>query len=226
MNLTLLKSVCAGLILSISSFANAGAIIPFGIQNDTNVDAIIDDGWSYLYRENAGLTSSIADVFGGLNTNDWIILAGIRNSDNLVLAHAAITWGEFSTYTAFNQTHSFNGADWYYNGKSFGFTAIGDAIIQNTADTSSYVNGNQGLSVHTNYSSGSHGQASFNSQNDAISPTFFGSGWSMGAVRGLNSSNAYDYAIFVGEVQEVPEPSTIAIFALGLLGLASRRVKK
>ena len=153
MNKKLIKSFIAGLALFVTGFANAG-IIPVGIQNDTSVASIMNDGWSYLHRENVGQTSVIADIFGSLDDNDWIIVAGIRNSDNIALAHAAITWGAFSTYTAQNQTHTFNGVDWYFNGKSMGFTAVGDAISQSSADTSSYVNGNQGLTIHTNYSSG------------------------------------------------------------------------
>lgn len=223
MNTKILKAVIASLVLTISSFASA-SLIPYGIQNNTNANTIINDGWSYLYRENAGVTSDISTVFGGLNNNDWIIIAGIRNSDNMALAYAAVTWGEFSTYTTYNQTHSFNGTDWYYNGYSMGFTAVGDAINQSTADTSSYINGNQGLSIHTNYSSGSHNQSSFNNQDSNVSPTNFGSGYRIGAVNGLNSSSSYDFAIFTkSNTQAVPEPSTLAIFALGILGLVSRR---
>lgn len=225
MKLKMLKGAIAGVALSVSCFASAG-IIPFGIQNDTTVSSITNDGWSSLYRENAGVTSNISSVFGGLSNDDWIIVAGIRNSDDMALAHAAITWGEFSTYTALNQTHTFNGADWYYNGYSMGFTAIGDAISQNTADTSSYINGNQGLSIHTNYNGSSHGGIFFNTQDSSISPTDFGSGYRIGNVSNLNSSSAYDFAIFVESAQAVSEPSTLAIFALGLISLASRRFKK
>jgi len=36
-----------------------------------------------------------------------------------------------------------------------------------------------------------------------------------------------DYlTINIGSVNEVPEPSTLAVFALGLMGLASRKLKK
>ena len=220
-----LKAVLVTTVLAVSGFVNAG-IIQSGIQNDIQSSTIIDDGWSYLYRENAGVTSSILDIFGGLDNDDWIIVAGIRNSDDLVLAYAAVTWGELSTYTAKNQTHTFNGADWYFNGNSMGFTAIGDAISQSSADTSSFVNGKQGLSIHTNYNSGSHNTVSTPSQDAGVTPTYFGSGYRMGNVKGLNSSSAYDYAFFVESSQEVPEPTTLAIFALGILGLASRRFKK
>jgi hypothetical protein len=227
MNLKMLKAALVGLVLSVSGFANAG-LIPVGIQNDTSVSSILNDGWSYLYRENVGLTSNISDVFGNLSNNDWIIVAGIRNSDDMVLAHAAITWGEFSMYTTQNQTHTFNGADWYYNGNSMGFTAIGDAINQTSADTSSFVNGNQGLSIHTNYISGSHGQSSFNSQSSAVSPTLFGSGYRVGSAYVGNSGTEHDFAFFVmnSDPATVPEPSTLAIFALGVMGLAARRFKK
>lgn len=220
-----LKIALTGLVLSSSVFSHAG-LIPVGIQNNTSVNSILDDGWSYLYRENSGATSYISDVFGGLSSDDWIIVAGIRNFDDVVLAHAAITWGEFSTYTALNVTHTFNGSDWYYNGYSMGFTAVGDGINQTTADTSAFVNGNMGLSIHTNYDNGSHTNTSGPSQSSSIVPTRFGSGYRMGSVTMGNSSSEYDFAFFVENVNEVPEPSTLAIFALGMIGLASRRFKK
>ncbi|MCC5827296.1 PEP-CTERM sorting domain-containing protein [Alkalimonas sp.] len=202
------------------SFVTRAAIIPVGIVNDIHVNDILNDGWSYLYRENYGVTSEISIVFGELQETDWIYLVGIRNSDDMVLAGAAVTWGAFSTYTALNVTHDFNGASWYFNGYSFGFTAIGDTINQNTADTSSYVGGNQGLSIHTNFDSGSHGTF-FNIQNHLVLPTYFGSGWSAGSVRALNNSSEYDIAFFVGSNPSapVPAPASMAMFGLGLGGL-------
>jgi hypothetical protein len=41
-----------------------------------------------------------------------------------------------------------------------------------------------------------------------------------------NSSAGYDNFVFDTAAQDVPEPSTLAIFALGMIGLASRRFKK
>lgn len=224
-----MKSKVAALIMTLGALmipnAVNAAIIPTGIVNDINVSDILNDGWSYHYRENYGVTSEIASVFGSLTDTDWIYLAGIRNSDDMVLAGAAITWGEFSTYTAVNTTHDFNGAAWYYNGYSFGFTALGDAISQSSADVSAYVNGNQGLSIHTNYDSGSHG-SSFNIQNAGVLPTYFGSGWSAGAVRGLNDSSDYDIAFFVmSDIPSVPAPATLILLAVGIAGLSLTRKK-
>jgi hypothetical protein len=41
-----------------------------------------------------------------------------------------------------------------------------------------------------------------------------------------NTNRHYAWAVLDGDVASVPEPSTLAIFALGMIGLASRRFKK
>jgi len=43
---------------------------------------------------------------------------------------------------------------------------------------------------------------------------------------GYNSSHAINLTLYKDIKMDVPEPSTLAIFALGLMGLASRRFKK
>ena len=64
-------------------------------------------------------------------------------------------------------------------------------------------------------------------------PTFFNFGWdniygiSWDPIGNSDSNNiAIDNFSFSEVSQDVPEPSTLAIFALGMIGLASRRFKK
>ena len=180
------------------------------------------DGWSIHYRENAGLTSSISDVFGGFDKEDWLVIGGVRNSDNMVLAYAAATWGEISTYTTQDEVHTFNGSDWYYNGYSMGFTDVGDPIMQNSADTSPFVDDNKGLSIHTNYADSSHND-SFSLQDHAVEPTYFGSGYRAGSVIFGNSTSSYDWVVLVEDMSQVPEPLPLALMGLGILCLGAKR---
>ena len=73
----------------------------------------------------------------------------------------------------------------------------------------------------------SHGVSSFNNQSFAVSPTHFGSGYRAGSAFVGNSGTTHDFAFFVmDDATAVPEPSTLAIFALGMIGLVLRRTKK
>jgi hypothetical protein len=222
------KLLTATALLFNVNFASA-TVIPVGIKTDTSFTSIVDDGWSVLYRENTGLTSSIADVFGSLSANDWIILGGVRNTDNLVLVHAAVKWGDFSTYTSLNVTNTYNGTAWYFNGNSMGFTAVGDAINQTTADTSAFVNGNLGLSIHTNYFSGSNGQVFSNTQNSNVAPTYFGSGYRFGNQTFGNDATGFDFVVFTEKsVSAVDAPASLILLISGMLMIGVRRfsVKK
>jgi len=81
------------------------------------------------------------------------------------------------------------------------------------------------------------------SEDDICSSEFFGTGrtfcnfrdLSNGAISGapsfittslLAGGSAAESFLVRGQVSDVPEPSTLAIFALGIIGLASRRFKK
>lgn len=185
----MLKAAFAGLILSISGFANAGLI---------TFDGSIDDGtevdhWSFSVT-NSG--TFIFDVLARESGNDFFS-NGVDN-DQL---------------------------------DSYIYLFVNDA---NGALIGKNDDGERG-------SDGSvHGHDSFMTVNLAIGTYLFAIGdYSLSeseARNGLNADNAGSlvgrYSVSISstdgltKVNSVPEPSTFAIFALGIMGLASRRFKK
>lgn len=208
------KATFVAVFLLICNVSNAG-IIPHGVQENVAYNDVTNTwGWDLLYRGDYSASISIDDMFSG--HQDYIMLGAINGDSDTITLLAAVRWSDFITYTADNVTKSLNGAEWYINGDSLGFAGLGDTINQTSADTSS-VNANKRLSWHTNRSSNS----------SSVATDVFG-GWRAGAATGLNGSTAWDRVVFTANanVQSVPEPSTLAIFALGMVGLVLRRTKK
>ncbi|MEH6385288.1 MAG: PEP-CTERM sorting domain-containing protein [Colwellia sp.] len=210
MKFIFLKSALLGAILSISNFANAG-LIPHGVQEDVSYTDVTNSwGWNLLYRGDYASSINVSSMFSG--HQDYIMLGAINGSSNTIKLLAAVKWTDFITHTAQNVTKSLNGAEWYNNGGSLGFAHLGDSIRQGSADTRSE-NAGKRLSWHT---SGGYGTT-------AISVN---GGWRAGSVTNLNNSTSWDRVVFTTNATvDVPEPSTLAIFALGMIGLASRRFK-
>jgi len=78
--------------------------------------------------------------------------------------------------------------------------------------------------VQAAFSTATWGAPTLDSAQTVIARSGFGSGFKFSTGEAhLFSFNAVDVGV---EVSSVPEPSTLAIFALGIMGLASRRFKK
>ncbi len=78
--------------------------------------------------------------------------------------------------------------------------------------------------VQAAFSTVTWGGTSLNTNQTVIKRSGFGSGFTFSTLNAhLFSFNAVDVGV---EVNQVPEPSTLAIFALGMNGFASRRLKK
>jgi hypothetical protein len=233
MNSKLLKSALVGLVLLTSFFvsvASAG-LMPVGVMNDVEYDTVINDwGWEVLYRDNYGACGwgtngcAIDDIFLNVDANDGIMFAGINDNLTTFDVLSAALWSDVSTVTVRNQTNEANGSLWYFNGYSIGFTGLNSIITQNSADTTERSERTR-LSWHASDISGS-------SSNNAAA--YINSGWRSGSNTSLNGSSQFDRVILInrninavsnGQVK-VPEPTTLAIFALGLMGLAVRRNKK
>lgn len=202
----------ASLLLSGMAAQVKAAFIPVGVQNDVAVSTVTGAwGWTQIYRDDYNVYGvPISTVFAG--ASDYVMLGAVNKATDTIHVLAAALTSDVLTYTARDQTHAANGAEWYFNGGSMGFAKLGDSIRQNSADILS-TNGAQRLSWHTN-----GGYAS--------TPTIMNGGWRAGEFIGLNSSTAWEKIVFTASVAPVPEPASIAMWGLGALGLGYARRKR
>ncbi len=216
----MLKAAVAGLVLSLSHVAQAG-VVPVGVQNDINFSTVTADwGWTLCHRSNYGSSVSIADMFGTCN-GSYVMLAGALSSSNKIDTLAAALFSDVTAYTSVNTTRTSNGAQWYFNGYSMGFAGLGDMISQTTADTAG-LNERDRLSWHTSMSAG------YWNQNSALSPLHVYNGWRSGSNYSIYEGTEWERLVFTYNApkNDIPEPSTLAIFGLTLVALGLRRFKK
>jgi len=183
MKLRILKAALAGIILSVSGFANAGLILSdFSENGDTSITF--------------DLTGTISTINSSEN---YLLILGFLDGTNITNLHVSSSWVNNLLGTPGSVMNEYSGfvdsnIIWNYN------STLGlNAAIGNTVDMTFTLFGNFN-SANLELLSGSFGYN--NIQNIRASYTFG------------NNYNA------------VPEPSTLAIFALGIMGLASRRFKK
>jgi len=226
MNIKILKAAVAGLVLSVSGFANAG-IIPFGIQSNVSQATLDGWGWSECHRSSYNANIAESSVTGAC-TGDYLMM-GLW--DFSLGAYGVLGAGETSTVTALTYdsyssdnggttlNNFSNGLNFYRtaNSGSWGFTTntitelnSADILLFNGLQSQNgqvEVNLSTGLSFHTN--SGN-----------------FTDGWAYNTTgSNFTSMSSGDQRVFF-QYTQVPEPSTLAIFALGIMGLASRRLNK
>lgn len=220
---TVLRNTLAGVAFVFATVhANAANYNPTGVQNDVDYNAVINGGWSVVYKGFYGATASIADVFGSIAAGSKVMLAAKQVNSSVfdVLAWAKLE--EVTQYTAYNTTHLANGTEWYYNGGSMGFAGAGDTINQNSAD----INGSawQGSPERDRLSWHTAGQSSY-----GAAPTQIDGGWRAGTNIGLNSSSDWERYVLVANVAPVPEPETYAMLLAGVgmvAAAAARRRRK
>lgn len=210
---------CIISVLSFANTANAGLIVS-GIQENVAYSDVINVwDWDLLYRGDYSESVSFDTVFDG--HQDYVMLGAINGNSNEIALLAAISWADFTTFTARDVTNEANGALWYNNGASLGFTQLNTTINQNSADYGT--TGSYRLSWHTHDFTGQGGP----NDDYSVAASWIGAGYRAGDVTGLNYSTQWDRVVFTTNAPVgVPEPSTLAIFALGVIGLASRRFKK
>ena len=215
----MLKAAVAGLVLSVSGLANAGlmtvsATEVLGVLPDNNSAGVSSD----ITITDDFIIDSISFSLNGLSSTwlgDLIIsIAGPDSSAYLMHRVGSSTSSTFGDSSNFDGTYIF----------SDGGISLWDTAA---AATSSDV-----LSPST-YSASGLGGATV-SLSSLFAGGLSGGVWTLNASdnAGGDINSLVSWTINIeghtneGQTNDVPEPSTLAIFALGIMGLASRRFKK
>jgi hypothetical protein len=228
MNVKMLKAAIAGLVLSVSGFANAG-LIAFAVTDAENVAENLDysagaidingparittdyantlsNNWfQEVYIDGQSLSYSIEWAFSNnLSMKDRFIEAvTIGSTVKWLINHNGVESTIDGTWWWSDNSNQ-NNFDWTTSGSSFSYDdgIWGAGLV---------VNGDSGSPSNNT----SWGVGNYNSSD--TSEKF----WTDG-VRTSNSAPNLKNIMYI-KTTEVPEPTTLAIFALGIMGLAARR---
>jgi hypothetical protein len=209
MNMKNFKAIIAGLVISVSGLANAG------LMNDVTGNGSIANALDIDSSFSLGANVDIAN-------SEIIPWASISSGPESAARY------DYYSFTAMAGMNGIFDIDYGRNaGGSFDpelvlFDLLGSVLAQ---DDDSSVSDGAGGSVH-NYDS-------FLTHTFAANGTYiigvcqFSCGGEQGGMTGslIPTSGTYELQVSI-ENHEIPEPSTLAIFALGLMGLTARRLKK
>ncbi len=213
MDVKILKATLAGLVLSMSSFSNAALI---------NFDNLIAGQTSYSYDGDGDLISDV--IFSTVDTSGFNS-AG-PGTNQLFINEPGI---EGTTLLAQDLRVDFlNGA---IDNINFGFALMNSSGIDGVTFSL--------FDISDNMLTSTFQVADFTLPN-GVDPSSFREGYLNIAFGGVASYGIFDFSNaavryiiddFSGtfgstESIDVPEPTTLVIFALGIIGLASRKLKK
>jgi hypothetical protein len=184
MNVKMLKAVVAGLVLSVSGFANAGLIFSDNTNITTSGQSDIASFSSIGFEYYTNIIFSV-DARGDFGEN--------QSNEDIEFLIDGVNFGQY-TWDTFGVTSSTGSSNISSIDKliSFSFNISALQWANFISDDSVQVTWNNGSGVGD---------------------------WSNDYIGYVN------YEIN-GVASQVPEPTTLAIFALGIMGLASRRFKK
>ncbi len=199
MSTKMLKTAFLGLVLSVSGFANAGLI-----TGELNTD---NHQTTYLSTDNNTQGVHISDSlnFEWMTTDyfEYELESGV----NYFLHIAATDKGGIASLLG----------NFFLSGNSHVFANGTSSLVTNDllwqVSTTGW-NNYESATVHGNWGDSPWGTSHISAIDQDAKWI-----WSTDA----HNDNAVFFSV---EIKAVPEPSTLAIFALGIMGLASRRFKK
>jgi len=245
-----MKINCLKILLTItfvasSSIASAG-IIPYGIQTNLTQATIEGWGWTECSRSSALSvgTPSIPSVFSSCDGSYLMMTAWDGANQNYGIAAAGeTTVVEKLVFTSSTDDRNFstlenwsNGVNFYRSGGfngAWGFTNI-NSVSLNNIDINLFNVRQQMTGAGTQTTEAQTGKDAIGLSWSVRNGVFRNIGNDLYNPTGLTSNvlgSTADQRVFFkytapASVPSVPEPSTVAIFALGMIGLASRRFKK
>lgn len=209
MNRNITTIACLAILVVMTGRLQAGTVIYDTITeaDQLTVADVNANGWTTLYSEFYSDDTVNADLQSWLSSGfEYLMLGGTLVSTGEIQLAGVIRTANLATFTTGNEANTFpETSNYWYNREDFSIGFAPNSTVSLTqADT---VSGPGRLSWHM--------------------LTFPVGGYRLGEVTGLNNSTQYTkFVLGANSMNAVPEPTSLAIFGIGTLGLLSTRRRR